>query len=97
MELRKFLDKFGVQLARAIDASLSPVYNPMKPSGVEQFNQKDFPAPQKKPSMSRQRLSRVSRKPCTWKTENLSNSISVRRKDKKQGKEKILCQQKSRA
>ena len=47
MELRKFLDKFGVQLARAIDASLSPVYNLMKPSGVEQFNQKIALLPKK--------------------------------------------------
>ena len=47
MELRKFLDKFGVQLARTIDASLAPVYNPMKPSGVEEFNQKIALLPKK--------------------------------------------------
>jgi hypothetical protein len=40
MELRKFLDKFGVQLARTIDANMAPVYNPMKPERVERFDQK---------------------------------------------------------
>lgn len=47
MELRKFLDKFGVQLARTIDTNLAPVYNPMKPVGVEQFNQKIAALPKK--------------------------------------------------
>ena len=47
MELRKFLDKFGVQLARTIDANMTPVYNPMKPVGAEQFSQKIALLPKK--------------------------------------------------
>lgn len=47
MELRKFLDKFGVQLARTIDANMAPVYNPMKPEGVERFTQKIAVLPKK--------------------------------------------------
>ena len=47
MELRKFLDKFGVQLGRTIDFNLAPVYDPLKPSGVEQFNQKIALLPKK--------------------------------------------------
>ena len=37
MELKDFIAKHGPQLAATIEDNLTPVYNPLKPSGVETF------------------------------------------------------------
>lgn len=37
MKLSKFITKYGGQLAATIEENLTPIYNPMKPSGVDEF------------------------------------------------------------
>ena len=40
MQLNDFLEKYGSQLAAAVENNLTPVYNPLKPEGVEEFGKK---------------------------------------------------------
>jgi len=40
MELKKFLEKYGARLVARIEDTLSYVYNPLKPEGVEGFDPK---------------------------------------------------------
>jgi len=40
MELRKFLEKYGERLVSRVEDTLSYVYNPLKPEGVEGFDPK---------------------------------------------------------
>ena len=37
MELKDFIEQYGSQLAACIEDKLTPVYNPAKPEGVEEF------------------------------------------------------------
>ncbi len=40
MELRKFIEKYGAQLSSRIEENMSYVYNPLKPEGVGEYEQK---------------------------------------------------------
>jgi len=40
MELRKFVEKYGAQLSSRIEENMSYVYNPLKPEGVGEYDQK---------------------------------------------------------
>ncbi len=40
MELKEFLDKYNTVIAAAIEKNLTPLYNPLRPDGVEDFGKK---------------------------------------------------------
>lgn len=40
MELNEFIEKYGNQLANCIDEKLTPIYNPTKPQGVEEYEKR---------------------------------------------------------
>lgn len=40
MQLKDFLEKYGSQLAATVERNLTPVYNPLEPHGVGEFEQK---------------------------------------------------------
>lgn len=40
MKLHDFLTGYGPQIAAAIEQNLEPIYNPLKPEGVEEFDEK---------------------------------------------------------
>lgn len=48
MQLKDFLEKYGSQLAATIEQNLTPVYNPLHPHDVEEFEKK-MPALLRKP------------------------------------------------
>jgi len=48
MELRTFIEKYGAQLSARIEANMSYIYNPLKPDGVGEYDQK-LPALMREP------------------------------------------------
>ncbi len=40
MHLRDFLEQHGSQLASTIEKNLTPIYNPLNPEGIDEFEEK---------------------------------------------------------